>query len=73
MKKLKNYGLWVSLFALIGLLLSDLGKMPSNYDQYVQILLYMLVAAGVISNPDNGKWYVDKPKVEDVEKSEKDK
>ena len=58
-EKLNNYGLWVSLFALIGLLLSDFGIMPSNYAQYVEIFLYMLVAAGIVSNPGSGKWYVD--------------
>ena len=58
-EKLNNYGLWVSLFALIGLLLSDLGKMPSNYGQYVELFLYMLVTAGIVSNPGSGKWYVD--------------
>ena len=67
-EKLNNYGLWVSLFALIGLLLTDFGKMPANYAQYVEILLYMLVAAGVVSNPGDGKWYKDTPKIEDKDK-----
>lgn len=66
-ERFKNYGLWVSLFSLLGLLLTDLGKMPGNYSQYVEIFLYMLVAAGVVSNPTDKKWYLDTPKEEKEE------
>lgn len=59
MKKWENYGLWVSLFALLGLFLSDFSVLPANYDQYVQIILSILVALGVTSNPSQGKWYHD--------------
>lgn len=38
--------------------------MPDNYAQYVEIVLYMLVAAGVVSNPTDKKWYLDTPKQE---------
>lgn len=64
-ERFKNYGLWVSLFSLVGLILTDLGILPSNYSQYVEILLYMLIAAGIISNPKDGYGYLDTPKIQD--------
>lgn len=59
MERWKNYGLWISLFALLGLLLSDFGKLPSNYAEYVDIILSILVMAGIISNPTSGTGYLD--------------
>ncbi|MGY4559481.1 hypothetical protein [Bacillus thuringiensis] len=59
--KLKNRGLWVALFALLGMVLMDtithfnLGR----YQEYVDIILFILAAAGVISNPSAGKWFAD--------------
>ena len=61
-RRWKNYGLWVSLFAFLGLLLSDFGKLPNNYSQYVELILSMLVMAGIISNPNNGSGYLDAKK-----------
>lgn len=61
-ERLKNYGLWVSLFSLIGLLLSDFNVLPENYAQYVDIILYMLITAGIISNPTDGKGFLDTAK-----------
>ncbi len=58
MNRLKNYGLWVSLFSLIGILLKD--YIPSNYQEIVTIVLSVLVGLGVISNPSSGNGYTDK-------------
>ncbi len=62
--KYKNYGLWVSLFALLGMVLMD--TIPhfnlGRYQEYVDIILFILIAAGVVSNPKAGKWFVDKEK-----------
>lgn len=61
-EKFKNYGLWVALFALVGMVLMDtvshfnLGR----YQEYVDMFLYILIAAGVVSNPTAGKWFADK-------------
>ncbi|MCU5181582.1 hypothetical protein [Bacillus toyonensis] len=61
-EKFKNYGLWVALFALLGMVLMDsvsnfnLGR----YQEYVDMILYILIAAGVVSNPTAGKWFADK-------------
>ncbi|PFW65274.1 hypothetical protein [Bacillus sp. AFS075034] len=59
--KLKNRGLWVALFALLGMVLMD--TIPhfnlGRYQEYVDIILVILIGAGVISNPAAGKWFTD--------------
>ena len=61
-ERFRNYGLWVSIFALLGLFLTDLNVRPDNYSQYVDIVLCILVTAGIISNPTDGKFYFDTSK-----------
>ncbi|GGE58677.1 hypothetical protein [Priestia taiwanensis] len=60
-EKLRNKGLWLALFALLGMILMD--TVPNfdagRYEQYVDVILMILVGAGVISNPNAGKWFVD--------------
>ena len=50
-EKLKNRGLWVALFALLGMVLMD--TIPhfnlGRYQEYVDVILFILAAAGVIS------------------------
>ncbi|HZH61766.1 MAG TPA: holin [Metabacillus sp.] len=59
--RFKNYGLWVAFAALVGLFVNDLGLLaPEQYDQYVNAVLAVLIAAGIINNPSNGKGYGDK-------------
>ncbi|MGE6847074.1 hypothetical protein ACQKGB_07940 [Bacillus tropicus] len=62
-EKLKNRGLWVALFALLGMVLMD--TIPDfnlgRYQEYVDVILFILAAAGVISNPSAGKWFADNP------------
>ena len=62
MLRFKNYGLWVSLFALLGMILLDANIITElgGYEQYIQIVLGLLIAAGVISNPSTGKGFTDK-------------
>ena len=62
MSRFKNYGLWVSVFAFIPLLLQAFGVniLPSNYVQLINALLGILVLMGIISNPTNGNGYIDK-------------
>ncbi|MEH7186463.1 hypothetical protein [Bacillus toyonensis] len=61
-EKFKNYGLWVALFAVLGMVLMD--TVPNfnlgRYQEYVDMILYILIAAGVVSNPTAGKWFADK-------------
>ncbi|MFY0127918.1 hypothetical protein ACRS52_06365 [Bacillus cytotoxicus] len=63
-QKLNNYGLWVALFALLGMVLMD--TIPNfnfgRYQEYVDAILCLLIAAGVVSNPSAGKWFFDKEK-----------
>ncbi|MHC2834794.1 hypothetical protein [Bacillus sp. F9_6S_D1_P_5] len=63
-EKLKNRGLWVALFALLGMVLMD--AVPNfnlgRYQEYVDIILFILIAAGVVSNPTAGKWFTDQGK-----------
>jgi len=65
--KLKNRGLWVALFALLGMVLMD--TIPhfnlGRYQEYVDVILFILAAAGVISNPTSGKWFPDKKDTQD--------
>ncbi|MEB9541167.1 hypothetical protein COL26_30760 [Bacillus thuringiensis] len=63
-EKFKNRGLWVALFALLGMVLMD--TIPhfnlGRYQEYVDVILFILAAAGVISNPSAGKWFADNQK-----------
>ncbi|MFP7483393.1 hypothetical protein SFC65_04470 [Priestia filamentosa] len=61
-KRWKNYGLWVALAALLGMVLQDVwgGFVPERYEQYTDIVLYILIGAGVISSPVVGKGFSDK-------------
>lgn len=69
-KKIRNYGLWVAVLSLfvpevvealhtynINLIL------PENYQTLVEYGLKVLVLMGIISNPENGKWFKDDKKV----------
>ena len=70
--RFKNYGLWVSIFAFIPMLLKAFGVdiIPANYDEIVSAFLGILVLAGIISNPTtNAKWFLDdKDETTDSEK-----
>ncbi|WP_089282336.1 hypothetical protein [Anaerovirgula multivorans] len=63
--KYRNYGLWVSIFSLVGLLLGNYGLYETigldteSYQTIVDALLATLAMAGVISNPEKGDWYKD--------------
>lgn len=59
--KLNNYGLWISLSALLCLILQDTiaGFDVGRYDLYVDTFLGVLIAAGIVSDPKTGKWFKD--------------
>ncbi|PAE24085.1 holin [Bacillus sp. 7894-2] len=58
--KWQNYGLWTALGALATLVLNDaFGIAPEQTNLYVNALLLTLVAAGIVSNPEKGKWFPD--------------
>ena len=60
--KLKNYGLWLSLFSLLGMILLDTNVLVDlgRFDIYAKLVLSILIALGVVSNPTNGTGYIDK-------------
>lgn len=57
--KWKNYGLWVSIASVLYMVIKDLGYQIdlTRWDTYVTALLGILVALGVISNPESGKGF----------------
>ena len=60
--RFKNYGLWVSIMALIPMILSAFGVkiIPEEYQTIANTILSILVALGIISNPTTeAKWYID--------------
>lgn len=56
-KRFRNYALWVAIFALVALLPDTLGTydinliLPGNYGKLVEVILSILVLAGIINNP----------------------
>lgn len=66
MTKWKNYGLWVAVAALLGMVLQDAGVAlsPEKYQSYVDAVLTILILAGIVSNPTVGKWFKDGKKDE---------
>lgn len=66
MNKWKNYGLWVSVASLLTLLMGNyglyeiIGMNSETFQQVIDIILVILVGAGVISNPTSGKGFTDK-------------
>lgn len=71
--RLRNYGLWVSIAALVPLLLSAFGVKIVDEQKYMELInavLAILVGLGLINNPDTqNRWFKD-DKVEDVKKIE---
>ncbi|GAA0176968.1 hypothetical protein SH2C18_02790 [Clostridium sediminicola] len=74
MDRFKNYGLWVSIAAFIPLILEAFGFkiMPGNYNEIINSLLGILVLAGIINNPQNGKGYLNEKNTEKENFTEKD-
>lgn len=61
--RFKNYGLWISIAALIPLVLSAFGVELYNEEKYIQsinTILSILVALGILNNPNtDNRWYKD--------------
>ena len=68
-------GLWVSIFALIPLILNAFGVkiVPEEYTEITNAILAVLVAAGIISNPTTtAKWYLDDKENTTVDETKKE-
>jgi uncharacterized membrane protein len=52
--RLKNYGLWTSLAALVFMILQNSGVsiLPEDWNSYVNSILGILILLGIVSNPD---------------------
>ncbi|WP_373899630.1 holin [Haloimpatiens sp. FM7315] len=75
-ERFKNYGLWVSIFAFIPLVLEGFGVkiLPENYNEIINSLLGILVLAGILSNPNtNNKGYLDDKTENSSNENEKNK
>lgn len=63
MNRWRNYGLWISIFSFIPLVIDSFGYkglIPANYEEVVKAFLQILVLAGIVSNPNAGKWFTNK-------------
>ncbi|MFA6860314.1 MAG: phage holin [Clostridia bacterium] len=76
-EKIKNYGFWTSLSAAVVLIaelvLSALGKpivSASVFGEIVMAICSLLVVLGIVSNPKEGKWWIDSTKTEMAENAE---
>ena len=76
LSRFKNYGLWVSIFALIPLVLQGFGVdvLPGNYEEIVVALLGVLVTAGILNNPTSeNTGYLDDKTKEEIQEETNDK
>lgn len=58
----RNYGTWVAVLALIAFILTSVFPTfdSEQWEKGVQLFLGVLIALGVISNPESGKWFGNK-------------
>ncbi|NFI03352.1 holin [Clostridium botulinum] len=73
--RFKNYGLWVSIAALIPLILKCFGIeiIQGEYQQVVQAILSILIMLGIVSNPTTDtKWFNDDKDLNDSKNVEID-
>lgn len=64
--RFKNYGLWVSILALIPMILGVFGVhiVPEEYQTITNTILSILVALGIVSNPTTqAKWFNDDKRI----------
>ncbi|MEN9406092.1 MAG: hypothetical protein RLZ12_376 [Bacillota bacterium] len=59
--RVKNGGFWVSLVALVLMVLRafKVSWLNVGYDELTTVVLAVLTFLGVLSNPTEGNWYVD--------------
>ncbi|MGL5415684.1 MAG: phage holin [Clostridium sp.] len=76
LSRFKNYGLWVSIAALVPMVLQGFGVkvLPDNYNQIVTAILSILVMAGILNNPTTEtKGYLDDKGQDQIENTGKNK
>jgi len=52
--RLRNYGLWISIIALIPMLCEGFGIsiLPANYEEIALAVLGIVVLLGIVNNPN---------------------
>ena len=61
--RFKNYGLWLGLFSLVGMILKDffgVDMVEEQYSAYIDTIMTVLICLGIINNPSHGVGYKDK-------------
>lgn len=61
-ERLKNYGLWVSVAALVALICDSYGLniLPPNYTEITTAVLGICVMLGIVNDPTtDNHWYLD--------------
>lgn len=55
-------GTWIAISSLLGAAFVDLipGFDLGAFESYVKMFLVVLASLGVVSNPKDGKWFIDK-------------
>jgi uncharacterized membrane protein len=73
--RFNNYGFWVSIAALVPIILQGFGIdiLPENYNTIINASLSVLVMMGLINNPTTDcKWFLDdKNNIKITDESEK--
>lgn len=57
---LTNYGFWASIASLLYVIGSNLGIikiLPDEYNTIVNLMLSVVMTAGLVSDPKDGKWF----------------
>ncbi|MDS0525742.1 phage holin [Clostridium sp. SHJSY1] len=63
--RFKNHGLWISIAALIPMILKSAGLdiLPDNYETIMNLVLGILVTLGILNNPTTEcRWFSDDKK-----------
>ncbi|MGL4874988.1 MAG: holin [Clostridium sp.] len=70
LSRFKNYGLWVSVAALVPMVLKGFGVdvLPENYNEIITAGLGILVMAGILNNPTTvSKGFLDDKETKTIE------
>ncbi|MGL5646764.1 MAG: holin [Clostridium sp.] len=70
LSRFKNYGLWISVAALVPMVLKgfNINVLPENYNEIITAVLGILVMAGILNNPTTeSKGFLDDKEIKAIE------
>ncbi|MGL5414341.1 MAG: holin [Clostridium sp.] len=70
LSRFKNYGLWISVAALVPMVLKgfNINVLPENYNEIITAVLSILVMAGILNNPTTeSKGFLDDKEIKAIE------